>query len=58
VLSQKGIVRPGGIWAQGCTPLPIDDERHFWNTKGYLHDHLLQGAAVLSELRELPEPQP
>jgi hypothetical protein len=58
VLSKKGVVAPGGIWAKGCKALPIEDERHFWNSKKYVHDHLLEGAAVISELIQLSEPQP
>jgi hypothetical protein len=58
VLSQRGIVKPGGIWAKGCRTLPIEDEDHFWNSKGYVHDHVLEGAAVLSELKPLQGPRP
>jgi hypothetical protein len=58
VLSQKGMVKPGGIWAHGCRTLPIEDEEHFWNTRKYVHDHVRQGAAVLTELMKLPEPRP
>ncbi|HVT88304.1 MAG TPA: hypothetical protein VHD56_05595 [Tepidisphaeraceae bacterium] len=58
ILSRQGIVKPGGIWAAGCRTLSINDEGHFWNCKKYVHDHLFEGAAVLSELIKLAEPRP
>ena len=58
VLSKQEVLKPGGIWAQGCRTLPINDQEHFWNAKGYIHDHILQGAAVLSELIALAQPRP
>jgi hypothetical protein len=58
VAGQRGIVEKGGIWAHGCRTLPIEDEEHFWNAKGYIHDHVSQGAAVISELIKLAEHQP
>lgn len=58
VLGKQEIVKPGGIWAHGCRTLPIEDEGHFWNTRKYIHDHVTQGAAILSELIAVPEPRP
>jgi hypothetical protein len=55
-VSTAGIVARGGIWAQGCRTLPIADQRHFDNSRGYIHDHIHQGAAVISELIQLWEP--
>ena len=58
VVAQSGIVQPGGIWAKGCKAIPIYGEGHYFNSRDYVHDHLLEGAAVISELAKLPVPQP
>ena len=44
--------------AKGPDTLPIEERSHFSNSKKYIHDHVLDGAAVLSELIKHPEPQP
>ncbi|CAA9396095.1 MAG: hypothetical protein AVDCRST_MAG64-1440 [uncultured Phycisphaerae bacterium] len=57
-LSDAGMVKPGGVWAVRCRPLPVKSRAHQVKVFGYLRKHRAKGAVVWSvhptDVRLLP----